>query len=164
LLRPLEGPAWHYRYRARLSVRYVQRKGTTLIGFHERKSRYVADMGVCPVLPAPVSAMLLPLRRLMDSLEARESCPQIELACGDAPGQAALGVIALVLRHLQPLSDADRQRLRDFAAAHEGVQWWLQPKGPDTVHLLDAESGVRSEEHTSELQSRENLVCRLLLE
>src|SRR5690606_41874295 len=25
-------------------------------------------------------------------------------------------------------------------------------------------SGVRSEEHTSELQSRENLVCRLLLE
>src|SRR5690606_42058105 len=29
------------------------------------------------------------------------------------------------------------------------------------LHLLD---GVRSEEHTSELQSRENLVCRLLLE
>src|SRR5690606_40286289 len=29
------------------------------------------------------------------------------------------------------------------------------------VHDL---SGIRSEEHTSELQSRENLVCRLLLE
>src|SRR5690606_40689700 len=28
----------------------------------------------------------------------------------------------------------------------------------------DATSGLRSEEHTSELQSRENLVCRLLLE
>src|SRR5690606_40016037 len=27
-----------------------------------------------------------------------------------------------------------------------------------------ADSGSRSEEHTSELQSRENLVCRLLLE
>src|SRR5690606_40216688 len=26
------------------------------------------------------------------------------------------------------------------------------------------ESGIRSEEHTSELQSRENIVCRLLLE
>ncbi|MFT4266975.1 MAG: 23S rRNA (uracil(1939)-C(5))-methyltransferase RlmD [Xenophilus sp.] len=142
VLRPLEGPAWHYRYRARLSVRYVQRKGATLIGFHERKSRYVADMGVCPVLPQPVSAMLLPLRRLMDSLEARESCPQIELACGDAPGQPLLGVIALVLRHLAPLSEGDRQRLRAFAAAHEGVQWWLQPKGPDTVHLLDAEVAV----------------------
>src|SRR5690606_40873445 len=33
--------------------------------------------------------------------------------------------------------------------------------------LLDSDDGdkdVRSEEHTSELQSRENLVCRLLLE
>src|SRR5436309_7723118 len=32
-------------------------------------------------------------------------------------------------------------------------------------HRLDCERcGMRSEEHTSELQSRENLVCRLLLE
>src|SRR5690606_41335605 len=31
-------------------------------------------------------------------------------------------------------------------------------------HLVDLEEVVRSEEHTSELQSRENLVCRLLLE
>src|SRR5690606_40705141 len=32
--------------------------------------------------------------------------------------------------------------------------------------VMEAENGmtVRSEEHTSELQSRENLVCRLLLE
>jgi 23S rRNA (uracil1939-C5)-methyltransferase len=45
-------------------------------------------------------------------------------------------VTALVLRHLEPVSDADMQRLRAFGARH-GVQWWLQPKGPDTVHLLD---------------------------
>src|SRR3990167_7588483 len=44
LLRPIEGPAWGYRYRARLSVRYVAKKNTVLVGFHERKSRYVADM------------------------------------------------------------------------------------------------------------------------
>jgi 23S rRNA (uracil1939-C5)-methyltransferase len=31
---------------------------------------------------------------------------------------------------------ADKDRLRAFAASHD-VQWWLQPKGPDTVHLLD---------------------------
>jgi len=129
VLRPIEGPAWGYRYRARLSVRYVAKKGAVLIGFHERKSRYVADMQVCPVLPAHVSAMLLPLRALVESLDARDSCPQIELACGDT-------VTALVLRHLQPLSAADLARLRAFAAAQR-VQWWLQPKGPDTVHLLD---------------------------
>jgi len=137
MLRPLEGPAWHYRYRARLSVRHVVKKGVVLIGFHERKSSYVADMTVCPVLPAPVSALLVPLRALIGSMDARQSCPQIELACGDAPGSTSLGVIALVLRHLEPLSDADLARLKAFAAAHEGVQWWLQAKGPDTVKLLE---------------------------
>ena len=56
VLRPIEGPAWGYRHRARLSVRYVRKKGTVLVGFHERKSSYVADMKVCPVLPPEVSA------------------------------------------------------------------------------------------------------------
>ena len=129
MLRPIEGPTWGYRYRARLSVRYVQKRGEVLIGFHERKSRYVADMRSCSVLLPKVSDLLMPLRALIESLQARETCPQIELAAGDA-------VTALVLRHLEPLSDADQQKLRDFGAAH-GVQWWLQPKGPDTVHLLD---------------------------
>ena len=137
MLRPLEGPAWHYRYRARLSVRHVVKKGTVLIGFHERKSRYLADMQVCPVLPVRVSAMLMPLRELIGSMDARDTCPQIELACGDAPDGSGLGVIALVLRHLEPLSAADIARLKSFAAGHEGVQWWLQPKGPETVHLLE---------------------------
>ncbi|MGJ7610962.1 MULTISPECIES: 23S rRNA (uracil(1939)-C(5))-methyltransferase RlmD [unclassified Variovorax] len=141
VLRPLEGPAWHYRYRARLSVRHVVKKGTVLIGFHERKSRYLADMQVCPVLPKQISEMLMPLRALIGSMDARETCPQIELACGDAPESTKLGTIALVLRHLEPLSGADIERLKAFAAGNEGVQWWLQPKGPDTVKLLE-ESGV----------------------
>ena len=130
LWRPIQGPTWGYRYRARLSVRHVIKKGQVLIGFHERKSRYVADMSVCPVLPPHVSAMLVPLRGLIASMDARDTCPQIELACGD-------DVTALVLRHLEPLSAADADRLRVFAKANPSVQWWLQPKGPDTVHLLD---------------------------
>ena len=108
VLRPIEGPAWGYRNRARLSVRFVIKKGTVLIGFHERKSRYVADMQVCPVLPARVSAMLMPLRELIGSMDQRDRLPQIELAAGDS-------VTALVLRHLEPVSAADAQRLRDFA-------------------------------------------------
>ena len=129
MLRPIEGPAWGYRYRARLSVRNVIKKGQVLIGFHERKSRYVADMQQCPVLPPHVDAMLMPLRALIAGMDARDTCPQIELACGDS-------VTALVLRHLEPLSAGDLARLRAFAAEHN-VQWWLQPKGPDTVKLLD---------------------------
>jgi 23S rRNA (uracil1939-C5)-methyltransferase len=129
VLRPIEGPAWGYRYRARLSVRYVIKKGVVLVGFHERKSRYVADMAVCPVLPPRISAMLLPLRALIASMDQRDRLPQIELAMGDE-------VTALVLRHLEPVTAADADRLRHFAALHD-VQWWLQPKGPETVHLLD---------------------------
>jgi len=131
MLRPIEGPAWGYRYRARLSVRYVIKKGEVLIGFHERKSRYIADMKVCPVLPPHVSRMLLPLRELIGQMATRESLPQLELACGDS-------VTALVLRHMEPLSDGDKALLRTFAA-EQNVQWWLQAKGPDTVQLLDTE-------------------------
>src|SRR5215216_2153145 len=70
MLRPIEGPAWGYRYRARLSVRHVHKKGEVLVGFHERKSRYVADIRECHVLPPHVSAMLLPLRELIGSMDA----------------------------------------------------------------------------------------------
>jgi len=132
MLRPIHGPAWGYRWRARLSVRYVVKKEAVLVGFHERKSRYIADMQTCKILPPHVDAMLLPLRTLIGGLQARDSCPQIELACGDT-------VTALVLRHLQPLSEGDKAQLRAFAAQY-GVQWWLQPKGPETVHVLDENS------------------------
>ncbi|HUR87873.1 MAG TPA: 23S rRNA (uracil(1939)-C(5))-methyltransferase RlmD [Ramlibacter sp.] len=130
MLRPIEGPAWGYRWRARFSVRHVRKKGTVLVGFHERKSRYVADMRECHVVPKHVSDLLLPLREVIGSMEAIETLPQIELACGD-------DVTALVLRHLEPLSDGDVAKLRAFAREHGQVQWWLQPKGPDTVKLLD---------------------------
>jgi 23S rRNA (uracil1939-C5)-methyltransferase len=129
VLRPIEGPAWGYRHRARLSVRHVVKKGTVLVGFHERKSSFIADMQSCAVLPPRVSALLMPLRALVMAMDARERLPQIELATGDS-------VVALVLRHLEPLSADDLQRLRVFGAKHS-VQWWLQPKGPETVQRLD---------------------------
>ena len=129
VLRPMEGPAWGYRQRARFSVRHVVKKGTVLVGFHERKSSFVADISRCDVVPPRVSAMLLPLRELVASMASRDRLPQIELAVGDA-------TIALVLRHLEPLCEGDLDLLRDFATRH-GVEWWLQAKGPETVRRLD---------------------------
>ncbi|MEG2975666.1 MAG: 23S rRNA (uracil(1939)-C(5))-methyltransferase, partial [Comamonas sp.] len=129
MLRPIEGPAWGYRDRSRLSVRYVIKKSKVLVGFHERKSRYVADMETCKILPPHVDAMLMPLRGLVGSMDARETLPQIEVACGEH-------VTAMLLRHLEPLSVADLERLRAFGTEHN-VQWWLQPKGPDTVHRME---------------------------
>lgn len=129
VLRPIEGPAWGYRHRARMSVKHVVKKSTVLIGFHERKSSFIADMDSCEVLPPHLSRLLLPLRALIASMDQRDRLPQIEIAIGDE-------VTALVLRHLDPLSEPDLGRLRTFGAEH-GVQWWLQSKGPDTVRLLD---------------------------
>ena len=142
LMRPIHGPTWHYRYRARLSVRYVRKKAEVLIGFHERKSGYVADMQQCRVLPGFVSDLLMPMRVLIQGMQARETCPQIELAVGD---DGVTQVVAMVLRHMEPLSTADKDQLRGFAAQHsrqiEGrvwqIQWWLQSAGPQTVVPLD---------------------------
>ena len=137
VLRPIHGPAWGYRWRARLSVRHVPKKGEVLIGFHERKSRYIADMRSCAILPPEVSQLLLPLRALIASLQARDTCPQIELACGDH-------TIALVLRHLEPLAQSDIDKLHAFAAQHPRVQWWLQPKGPNTAHCISPDTAPLS--------------------
>ncbi len=138
LLRPIEGPTWGYRFRARLSVRYVAKKNTVLVGFHERKSRYVADIQTCAILPPHVSRLLMPLRELIGSMAERDRLPQIEVAVGTK-------VTVLVLRHLEALGDSDRQKLLAFGKEHSAwnngehlISWWLQPKGPDTVHPLDS--------------------------
>ncbi|NRF84995.1 23S rRNA (uracil(1939)-C(5))-methyltransferase RlmD [Burkholderia gladioli] len=125
---PIHGPSWGYRYRARLTVRNVAKKGGVLVGFHEKKSSYVADMTSCEVLPPHVSALLVPLRRLVEGLSISDRMPQIELAVGSS-------VTALVLRVLEPINAADEALLREFADAHQ-VQFWLQPKGPDSVFPL----------------------------
>ncbi len=132
MLPPIEGPHWGYRHRARLSVRHVVKKGGVLVGFHEKRSSYVADMRECRVLPPAVSDLLVPLRALIASLAIRDRAPQIEYAQGD-------GLPMLVLRHLEPVGDADLALLRDFAAEHQ-VQWYLQPKGPETAHPLPGEA------------------------
>jgi 23S rRNA (uracil1939-C5)-methyltransferase len=131
LLPAIHGPAWGYRHRARLSVRHVAKKGGVLIGFHERKSSYVADMTSCAVLPPKVSALLPALRRLVGGLTIRDRLPQIELAMGDG----ALPACALVLRILEPLAAGDEAALAAFALAH-GVEFWLQPGGPDSAAPL----------------------------
>ncbi|WP_295999902.1 23S rRNA (uracil(1939)-C(5))-methyltransferase RlmD [Rugamonas sp.] len=145
IMRPMYGPTWGYRYRARLSVRHVPKKGGVLVGFHEKKSVYVADMDSCEILPPHVSAMLLPLRALLASLSVYDKVPQIELAVGE-------DVTALVLRIMAPLTADDEVQLKAFADVHN-VQWWLQVKGPETaapfypldrqLHYLLPEFGVR---------------------
>jgi 23S rRNA (uracil1939-C5)-methyltransferase len=139
ILRPISGSQWGYRFRARLSVRYVARKGGVLVGFHERGSSFVADMTECRVLPERMSALLPRLRELVGSLDIRDRLPQIELAIGaDLDGKFSGpddAVIALVMRVLEPPSEQDQVQFREFAIDHR-LEVWLQPKGPDTIALF----------------------------
>jgi 23S rRNA (uracil1939-C5)-methyltransferase len=126
MLPPVSGPAWRYRTRARLSVHYVAKKGGVLVGFHERRSSFVADVLSCEVLPPHVSKLIPELREMFTSMTLRDRLPQLEVAVGES-------VTVFVLRNLEPIPEEDAAKLRDFADRH-GIQWWLQPKGPDTAH------------------------------
>ncbi|WP_050462017.1 23S rRNA (uracil(1939)-C(5))-methyltransferase RlmD [Herbaspirillum autotrophicum] len=130
MLRPIYGPTWGYRYRARISVKNVVKKGTVLVGFHEKKSPFVSDMKTCEILPPHVSAMLVPLRELIGSLSLIDRLPQIELAIGE--GEGGEQVTVMVLRVMEPPTADDQLKLKVFADLHK-VQWWLQSKGPDTA-------------------------------
>ncbi len=129
MLRPIYGPYWGYRFRARLSVNYVPKKGGILVGFRERQSRYVVDMKECHVLPPHISDMLVPLRHLIESLSIMREIPQIEVAIGSDGEQL---ITVLLLRIMAPLSADDESKLKRFADERR-VQWWLQTKGPDTI-------------------------------
>ena len=147
ILRPMGGPAWEYRHRARLSaVNRSIKKGTVLIGFHEGKSSYVADMTACEILPKHVSDLLPKMRQLVMGLSIVDRMPQIEVAVGEPEDPLSddpkknKPVTALVFRNLKPLTSADEQLLREFADAHQ-VWIWLQPKGIETVAPFYPETG-----------------------
>jgi 23S rRNA (uracil1939-C5)-methyltransferase len=133
VLEPLTDAAWGYRRKGRLSVRYVEKKGRTVLGFRESSNpRYVAELGECHTLLPELGGRLPALTALIESLEAKRAVPQIEFIAGDGP-------LALVFRHLEPLPEADLQRLREFAQA-SGYVLYLQPGGTDSVHPLAEEA------------------------
>ncbi|MBK6907914.1 MAG: 23S rRNA (uracil(1939)-C(5))-methyltransferase RlmD [Rhodocyclaceae bacterium] len=129
---PIAGQEWGYRHRARLSARVVAKKGGVLVGFHEKRSSYVAVMDSCAVLPAQISALIPKFKLMIAAMSTPDRLPQIEVSVG-ATLQGTQ--TALVLRHLEPLTSGDEQILREFADAN-GIVWYLQPKGPETAWLF----------------------------
>lgn len=154
MLPPIYGPIWGYRHKARLSVKYVDKKQRVLVGFNEKATRYVADMNSCEVLVPEVSALIEPLQGMIVQLSIRDKLPQIELAVGEAhlnqkhearsnkeseadPNkrpEAIEGklVIVLIFRIMAELTIDDEALLKTFADEH-AVQVWTQTKGPDTI-------------------------------
>jgi 23S rRNA (uracil1939-C5)-methyltransferase len=128
VLAPLRGPAWAYRRRARLGVKYVHKKGRVLAGFRERDKPYIADLRRCEVLQAPLAALPRDLAALVETLAIREKIPQVEVSAGDA-------ATALVFRVLEPPGPEDTEKIAAFGAEY-GVQIFLQTGGLDTVRAL----------------------------
>src|SRR3712207_7359252 len=70
------------------------------------------------------------------------------------------------------VGDAERERLKDNVDSLKELAQNLTKQGKNfrtfplimQYNKIDLPSALRSEEHTSELQSRQYLVCRLLLE
>ncbi len=133
MLPPIYGPAWGYRHKARLRVRYVEKKGGVLVGFNEKSSSFVADMDSCKVLPPAISNLIEPMKDLVGKLSIRERVPQIEVAVGEL-------ATVLVLRILEPLQPQDTAPIKAFADQY-GVEIWTQSKGPDTVQPFYPQQG-----------------------
>lgn len=127
ILAPLTSDHWNYRTKARLSVRYVEKKEAAVVGFRERNNpRYITEIDHCPVLHAKVDQDIKALRQLIDSMQDKHCIAQIEVAAGDDE-------VALIFRNLSELSESDASLLRHFAGEH-GYRVFLQPKGPDSVY------------------------------
>lgn len=132
LLPPLVGESrWGYRRKARLGVRYVPKKGGTLVGFRERGSSFVANIDTCHILHPRVGELLPELSQLIDGLSIRKQIPQIEMAMGDT-------VCVLIFRLLETPSAEDRRRLEAFGPGHD-VVIYQQDGGLETIRPLSGE-------------------------
>ena len=128
ILPPLLGSHWRYRYKARLGVKHVIKKGRVLVGFRERESAFLADLQHCDILHPEVGGRLSELSDLIGGLSIYNRLPQIEVAAGD-------DAVALSFRVLDPPTPQDQAALIDFGQAHS-IQIYLQPKGPQTTYAL----------------------------
>ena len=133
VLPPLTGAAWGYRRKGRFSVRRVEKKGKTLVGFREQDPRFVADLSRCHTVLPIIGERVADLAALVDGLQARADIPQIEFIAGDAT--AEFSGVALVFRHLRPLEADDRAALVGFGQRH-GFAIFLQPGGVESVQPL----------------------------
>lgn len=141
-LEPLVGDRLGYRTKARLGVRYVAKKGTTLVGFRERASNFLAELNECHILDNRIGFELNNLKALITSLDAKNDIAQLEVAMGeslpDVPDSQKS--VAVIVRNMSPLSDNDLNKLQDFFAQRDW-QLYLQPKGSDSVHRIDDDKG-----------------------
>jgi 23S rRNA (uracil1939-C5)-methyltransferase len=128
VLEPIRGPAFGYRRRARLGVKYVHKKGRVLAGFREREKPYIAELRHCDTLLERFASLPQDLAALVDALSIRDKVPQVEVTAGDRTA-------ALVFRVLEPPTAQDLGLIEEFGRT-QGVAIYLQSGGLDTIRPL----------------------------
>ncbi|NOQ76328.1 MAG: 23S rRNA (uracil(1939)-C(5))-methyltransferase RlmD [Methylococcaceae bacterium] len=131
---PLTGPHWGYRQKARMGVKYVQKKGRVLVGFRERRNQFLAEMESCKVMNPLVGEKLMALSEMIGKLSIKDKIPQIEVAIGDED-------CVLAFRVLEPATAEDKEIMRAFGHEHK-ISLCLQSKGPDTIVPIEGEPEV----------------------
>ncbi|KAF0192524.1 MAG: rumA [Gammaproteobacteria bacterium] len=128
VLAPITGPAWGYRRKARLGVRFVRKKNALLVGFREKRNSFITEIERCPVLDPRIGERIVELRELVASLKAYDQVAQLEVAVAD-------NAAAIVVRHLVALDAADTAKLVEFGKQHQ-FHIYLQSGGVDTIKPL----------------------------
>lgn len=137
-LEPLVADRLGYRTKARMGVRYVEKKNSALVGFRERSSNFLAELNECHILDPRIGLELQNLKQLIGNLESKNDIAQLEVAMGETLSDIADSQksVAVIVRHLVTLPESDIDKLQHFFQ-ERNWQLLLQPKGSDTVHRID---------------------------
>ncbi|MCQ4294704.1 23S rRNA (uracil(1939)-C(5))-methyltransferase RlmD [Pseudomonas stutzeri] len=128
---PLVGPAFGYRRRARLAVRWDVKSKQLDIGFRASSSQEIVSIEQCPVLVQPLQSLLPALLTALRDLSKPQAIGHIELFSGTAE--------AVLVRHTAALPEVDVARLRSFASANRTQLWWQgegEPQADDPAATL----------------------------
>jgi 23S rRNA (uracil1939-C5)-methyltransferase len=129
ILEPIVADKWGYRHKARLSVRFIEKKQQVLVGFREAHNpRFIAEINQCEILAPSIGKKISELKQVITQLNGFKTIAQVEVSIGDEE-------TALIFRHLEPLPAQDVDMLIEFSKNH-GFQLYLQPKGPETIHRV----------------------------
>jgi len=136
ILPAISGKDLGYRGKARLGVRYVQKKEKVLVGFREKHSKYLADIKSCKVLHKSVGNIIEDLSNLLITFAHYKEIPQIEVACSDDE-------TVLIFRHLKPLQQDEIDALCKFATLNK-LSIYLQPNPPEKIHKIFPKDNIES--------------------
>ncbi len=128
---PLVGPAFGYRRRARLAVRWDVKSKHLDIGFRASSSQEIVSIRECPVLVQPLQSLLPGLLTALRELSKPQAIGHVELFSGTAE--------AVLIRRTAALPEMDVARLRSFATANGAQLWWQgegEPEPDDSAATL----------------------------